>query len=267
MEINQVKTTRLPILGEIEVKNATFLNKSFPFHFHKFWSLGFIEMGSEHLSFNQGDILISRHTQILIPPYSLHKNWGEKNSPWTYKAIYINSDVISSLAEELGLDYEAVASLPYLIDFGSEQGESAESFLVKTLKKLLLLSKRQVPSVRTSSSKECYIDELIHYLSVNYHAKITLNKLESQFKVNKFKLLRSFKNKVGISPLAYQLSIRIEKSKQLFFEDIPLTHIALESGFFDQSHFTRNFKRYVGVTPGDFKKNCNILQDQGGLSR
>ncbi len=37
--------------------------------------------------------------------------------------------------------------------------------------------------------------------------------------------------------------------------------IAPESGFHDQSHFMPSFKKYVRLTPGDYKKNSKILQD------
>ena len=102
---------------------------------------------------------------------------------------------------------------------------------------------------------------LLHYLSQNYTSKITLNELEKEFKMNKFTLLKKFKLKMGLSPLDYQMAVRIENSKQLFYTDTPLTHIALESGFYDQSHFSHCFKKYVGVTPGSYKRNNNILQD------
>lgn len=252
-------------MNEIEVKTATFLNKSFPLHFHKVWSLGFITNGSEYISFNETDVLLSKDTQILIPPYSLHKNWGSKNSVWTYRAIYLNSELIRSIAKELKLDYSELASFPYFVNQGVENFEVTEGAIIKVLENIFLNAKREECFTSSSVRKDDDLNELLNYLSVNYNSKITLGDLENKFKINKYKLLRIFKNKVGVSPLEYQMSIRIEKSKQLFFEDIPLTHIALESGFFDQSHFTHSFKRYVGVTPGDFKNNCNILQDQGSF--
>ncbi|MBL4641966.1 MAG: helix-turn-helix transcriptional regulator [Flavobacteriaceae bacterium] len=79
--------------------------------------------------------------------------------------------------------------------------------------------------------------------------------------MNKFKLQKSFKKNIGLTPLEYLTTIRIENSKKLFYADAPLVEIALETGFYDQSHFTHSFKKYVGVTPGNYKKNSKILQD------
>ena len=46
--------------------------------------------------------------------------------------------------------------------------------------------------------------------------------------------------------------IRIERAKTLLTRGWPVAHVAVETGFFDQSHFTRRFKRIVGVTPGQY---------------
>jgi len=41
----------------------------------------------------------------------------------------------------------------------------------------------------------------------------------------------------------------------------PLVHAALDSGFYDQSHFTNYFKYFVGVTPKEYQIRFNIFQD------
>jgi len=58
-----------------------------------------------------------------------------------------------------------------------------------------------------------------------------------------------------LTPTAYLLSIRIQKAKnQLINGDSGLSQIALESGFYDQSHFSRKFRKETGVTPLAFRK-------------
>ena len=53
----------------------------------------------------------------------------------------------------------------------------------------------------------------------------------------------------------YVQKLRIEKAAQLMLNrELPLSQIALDSGFSDQSHFTRIFKRHTGTTPGAFRK-------------
>lgn len=53
----------------------------------------------------------------------------------------------------------------------------------------------------------------------------------------------------------YVQKLRVNFASRLLFDkEIPLIEIAYSAGFSDQSHFTRVFKRYVGVTPGEFRK-------------
>jgi len=99
-KINKVKTVKLSILGGVELKSATFINKNFPFHFHQYWSLAYIEYGSENIAFSNTNFLVSKNAIQLIPPYSIHKNWSNKNNAWTYKTLYIGDDVIKHVAKK-----------------------------------------------------------------------------------------------------------------------------------------------------------------------
>ena len=56
-------------------------------------------------------------------------------------------------------------------------------------------------------------------------------------------------------PHLYLTQVRIERAKTLLTEGLPPAHVAAETGFVDQSHFTKRFKRIVGVTPGQYITN------------
>lgn len=63
------------------------------------------------------------------------------------------------------------------------------------------------------------------------------------------------KNYTGFSPLNYLINIRIsEATKLLKKQDINVTDIALETGFYSSQHFSTTFKKLTGYTPGDFRK-------------
>ena len=67
-------------------------------------------------------------------------------------------------------------------------------------------------------------------------------------------LERSFKKQIGISPKQLSKAIRLQATLQLLLnkESSTLTNIAYESDYFDQSHFIKDFKNLVGVTPKEF---------------
>ncbi|MEO0733245.1 MAG: helix-turn-helix domain-containing protein, partial [Bacteroidota bacterium] len=73
--------------------------------------------------------------------------------------------------------------------------------------------------------------------------------------------VRWFKARKGIPPFQYLNLLRVEKSISFLHQGLPLAETALRAGFYDQSHFHRFFLRFRGMTPGDFSRGCNIVQD------
>jgi AraC-like DNA-binding protein len=69
-----------------------------------------------------------------------------------------------------------------------------------------------------------------------------------------FHLLREFKKHVGFPPHAYLTHIRIQKARHMLKGPTPIAEVALQTGFCDQSQFTKRFKQVVGTTPGHFRR-------------
>ncbi|GCE25873.1 hypothetical protein KDA_13570 [Dictyobacter alpinus] len=67
---------------------------------------------------------------------------------------------------------------------------------------------------------------------------------------------RSLENALGFPPHAYQTQIRIIHAKKLLADNLPLTEVALRTGFHSQSHLGWHFKRLVGITPGEYALDC-----------
>jgi transcriptional regulator GlxA family with amidase domain len=68
---------------------------------------------------------------------------------------------------------------------------------------------------------------------------------------------RAFKQSVGVSPHRYIVQRRVERAVALIEQtDRTLGDIALDVGFFDQSHFTRLFAEVFGETPSSFRQRC-----------
>ena len=60
------------------------------------------------------------------------------------------------------------------------------------------------------------------------------------------------RNQVGVPPHRYLCRIRVQHARRLLGEGLPAALVAIDSGFCDQSHLSRHFKRQCGVTPGHF---------------
>jgi len=89
----------------------------------------------------------------------------------------------------------------------------------------------------------------------------SLTELAEEVGMNRYRFSRLFKRSTGLSPHQYVIARRVEKAKRLLgLEGSSLHEVALGTGFADQSHLTRHFKRLVGVTPGEFRRRGKNVQ-------
>jgi len=90
------------------------------------------------------------------------------------------------------------------------------------------------------------------FLDEHYAERVSLHELARWTRLSACHLNRSFRRKIGMPPHEYQLQVRILKAKSFLRLGRSISETASLVGFVDQSHFSRHFKRYVGVTPGKF---------------
>jgi AraC family transcriptional regulator len=89
--------------------------------------------------------------------------------------------------------------------------------------------------------------------------ELTLEVLAQQAGFSPFHFARLFRQTTGESPHQFVLRQRLDRARHLLeASDAPVAQVAAESGFADQSHFTRVFKRYLGVTPRTYRLERRI---------
>ncbi len=102
----------------------------------------------------------------------------------------------------------------------------------------------------TGNPSNAVIRRVIDYIHDNLDQQLTLAELAFIANMSLYHFSRTFKQATGMAPHQYVLSTRIERAKALLLQGkLSVAEVALQVGFFDQSHFTRYFKRIVGVTP------------------
>lgn len=110
-------------------------------------------------------------------------------------------------------------------------------------------------SERTSDYRIALVKSIIDYIHTHYESQITLDILAAYFHLSREHLCRLFKKITRMSPIEYLNFYRISTSTRLLREtDHEISDIALEIGFNNISYFNRTFKRYMHVTPGEYRK-------------
>jgi AraC-like DNA-binding protein len=90
------------------------------------------------------------------------------------------------------------------------------------------------------------------FLDEHYAERVSLHELARLVGLSAYHLNRTFRRKIGMPPHEYQVQVRIIKAKSFLRLGRSISETVSLVGFVDQSHFTRHFKRSVGVTPGKF---------------
>lgn len=96
------------------------------------------------------------------------------------------------------------------------------------------------------------------YIEDHFAESITLNRLAQHVSFSPYYLLRAFRAEVGMPPYAYLESVRIRHTQRLIKSGLPLADVAAQVGFSSQSHMTRQFKKIIGVTPGQYAQRAKF---------
>jgi AraC family transcriptional regulator len=93
-----------------------------------------------------------------------------------------------------------------------------------------------------------------HCLSDEEEGRVALRVVARAVRMSYFHFSRAFKQSMGMTATSYIAERRIERAKKMLEEtELPISEIALRSGFSSQSHFTTAFRRLAGATPKAFR--------------
>ncbi|ASQ03434.1 helix-turn-helix transcriptional regulator [Sinorhizobium meliloti WSM1022] len=96
----------------------------------------------------------------------------------------------------------------------------------------------------------------VDFIEENFARNVRLEELAGLTGLSQSHFSHAFKASTGVAPHQWHMNARVERAKQMLLRsDAPLTSIAAETGFADQAHFTRVFRKAVGTTPALWKKS------------
>lgn len=258
------KDERLPF---IECRYTTNSGKHYKPHMHENFSIGAISEGEVLYSVAKQKALLQKNSLAIINPNTLHSCNPMQKKQRSYYMLYLYTDwcqkVQASLFEtdvfllqkEILLEDEIIYH-QYIqtMDFFMNE----KSFLLEKEQMMVSLLEAIFLKLHPSKKEEkssLHVKQLQELLSSNIEEDLTLESLSQSLHVNPYTLLRNFKDEVGITPHAFRMNYRIESAKKLLQQGLSLAQVALSCGFFDQSHFHKQFKLITTVTPKQYQLN------------
>jgi AraC family transcriptional regulator len=100
------------------------------------------------------------------------------------------------------------------------------------------------------------LNRVLEYINTNLSDKLELGVLSEVVGLNLYHFARAFKQSTGETPHQYVLRRRIERAKEfLRHSRLPVVEASARTGFVDQSHFSKVFRRIVGVAPSEYRNS------------
>lgn len=276
---------------------------AYPDHHHKIFELLYCYDGNSHQYVEGSSIAFGKGDWLIIPPGLRHYVVNSGLSNYIYLSFHFDIDDLkfrewfqsqavqkwnNQQMQRSGLNHQ----LEHLDEFIKNNilartastgfpEEIEEMILVKErlrLQAIILMILTELIDVQLSNSENSntarqanslYEVETAHqiekYIAANIHLpELTVNLIAEQLCLSRVQCHKLFTKVYKISPRQYITNLRLKKSKHLLLHtDLKIQMISEQLGFASQSHFSRQFKRWTGVSPLNYllKSYTNPIRD------
>ncbi len=257
----RLRFIRLPAL-DLEMLHASDITHDYPPHLHENYSIGVMLRGTEVITFGSRECVATAGSVILIDAEDVHAN---RSAASEYVAMKVRTDVLRSIAADIGGgdtdvsfpdavvdDPPLFAALLHLVQTLADHPSAleAESAFVAAIGGVLTRH-GNLPSPAVRKERRAII-AVRDYLKEHLAGDVSLAELTAIAQLSRFHLLRLFRHQIGVPPHEYQLQLRVAHARKLIRRGEAISQAALATGFCDQSHLSRSFKRITGMTPGQY---------------
>lgn len=255
----------------IEHISAAYDHHRFQPHAHQEYLIGLTVAGVEDIV-QDGQRLRSYPGQVrTINPGVVHEG-GCGAGGWSYEALYIPEPLILEAVLSVGRvataprlsapvvdDTGLAAALRRLFGrLGLERDTLArEEQLAGFLSRLARHRIMRVDAPLANREPQA-VARAREYLAAHALKRVPLEMLATVAGLSKFHLLRVFKAQTGLTPWQFQTQLRVDLARRLLSAGEPPGQVAVACGFVDQSHMTRRFREYVGITPAAYAADTRL---------
>ena len=278
----------LALLGDDWV--GTYGHDDVCMHFHNLFEVGYCRYGYGLLAFGEKEYVYENDMLSVIPAHYTHITLSEGEDAWEYlfldpaaliRELFPNNPRLQ--AEKLALinkgaglyraeEQPGLASVVCSILEEMRARRPYYQEAVRHLVKLFLLEllrlreqREDEPSTPACSDMAPLIQILpaLNYMEEHYADSIKAAELAQRCGLSEAHFRRVFEARVSMPPMDYLNLIRIRNACRLMQKrDCPMDMVAVECGFPTTSTFTRNFKKFMDITPYQWKLSESNYESQ-----
>ncbi len=252
---------------KIEAYQFVGIMQKFPNHFHEYYVIGFVEAGRRYLTCKNREYVIDAGDLLMFNPLDNHACHQIDGGSLDWRCINVKEDIMLEVTEQI----TGRRCLPKFTASVAHRSDAVP--LLRELHHLIMERRTdfekeeiffflidQLMKDYTEPGPECLaaesedIQRACAYMERNFAASITLDDLSKTSCLNKYTLLRNFTKQRGVTPYQYLETIRVGEAKKLLEQGADPLDAAMQTGFVDQSHFSKFFKKLIGLTPRQYRE-------------
>ena len=250
-------------------------------HWHHELEFLFISEGSASLHIGNQAYNVSSGDIAFIPSNAVHMVLGEPDTAFSFTAIVFHPDFVRSFGNDTIQEKYLTPLFNWQFDCPSILNSSAScrelmletvslyqeksdgyelSVKINLLRICSALYQYAKPfrlrSQASNDSRAALAKEMMLYLQEHYDEAVTLPEMAEHFHISRGHLCRFFKEMTNMPPIDYLNYFRINKSALLLRNtDLSVSAVAGQTGFNNISYYNRTFRRYMHMTPGEYRRS------------
>lgn len=254
-----VRAWKPAVAGVHEVFHARFVRYAYPPHLHDTWTVFVVDDGWIRYDLETRHRGAGGRPVTVLPPHVVHDGAPAGRDGFRKRVLYLGTDVLDERLTGRAVDApdlpdpavrRAVHALHRALGEPDDALE-AEGWLAAVAERLRAHLGDPVPGV-PDRPPERLAGALRDLLDGRLFERATLAEAGRELGASPAHLVRCFTRTFGIAPHQYVLARRIDAARGRLLDGEPVALVAAGVGFYDQAHFSRQFKRQVGTPPGRY---------------
>lgn len=226
------------------------VSHKFPLHIHSSLCIGLVTKGKRNILWSDKLTIINQNELFVInknQPHAINQTESHDYIAITIKGnleyVIFENVIQSRLCMDLFIQLFHALKEGYINEL-PEKWNNLYGYLVNTHK----LSD-------SLSFNEDFLGKSLKYIQENYQHQISVNNIAAYACMSTYHFCRLFKQLTGLSPHNYLKQYRLSKSYKHLQNNTPVFDTAIETGFYDSSHFIKTFHSYMAVSPKEYQKS------------
>jgi AraC-like DNA-binding protein len=254
-----VRAWKPSIPGVNEVFHARFVDHAYPPHTHDDWTVFIVDQGAIRYDLDRRSRGVGPSLITLLPPQVVHDGRPASESGFRKRVLYVSGEVLG----------------PHLIGRAVDDPDVHDRSLLKVVRRLHRALENEDDALEAESLLAIATEGLRSHLWDAPEDRPALPERETASRLRELldahltesfrladaspvvgasaaTLTRAFTRTFGIAPHQYVIGRRIGLARGQLLRGQSVADTAVATGFHDQPHFTRQFRKHVGTTPARF---------------